>query len=127
MFKRCLSYISTVREVCFDCGSRYVSAVLEVFFNRARVIFRPCSQYVSTVLEISSDSRSCIFRASLELYFCHARGLVSTVLEVCFNRARGMLKPCLSCVSTVHEVYFDCRSRYASTVHVGLLRPSLEL
>ena len=48
---------------------------------------------------------------------------VSTVLEAYFDRAKGMLRLCSRYVSTdlrydltMHEVYFDRRSKYVSTV-----------
>ena len=48
---------------------------------------------------------------------------LSTVLEAYFDRAQGMLRPSSRYVSTdlpydltMHEVYFDRRSKYVSTV-----------
>ena len=38
------------------------------------------------------------------------------MLDVCFDRARGMFQPCSKYVPTVHEVGFDRRLRYISTV-----------
>ena len=64
-------------------------------------------------------------------FFDHSSRFVSTLLQVCFDRARGMFRRCTSqvltvargmfppysgYVSTVYKVYFDCRSRYVSTV-----------
>ena len=68
----------------FGPCSRYVSTVLEVCLDRARGMFRPCSRYVSTVLEVCSTV--------LEVCFDRAR-YVWTVLEVCLDRARGMFRP----------------------------------
>ena len=51
---------------------------------------------------------------------------VSTVLEVCFDRARGLFRLCLIFVSTVLEMCFN-RLRYLSAVGRGMFRPSLEV
>ena len=45
------------------------------------------------------------------------------MLEVCFDRARGGLRPCSRCVSTVLELFFDRRSRYVSTVARNMHQP----
>ena len=70
--------------------------MLEVRSDRAPGMFPRCSRYISTVLDVGFDS---------------ARGVFLTVLDVsldvvCFDRARGMFRPCLS-------VFGHC-SRYVS-------------
>ena len=59
---------------------------------------------------------------------------VSTVLDLCFNRACGMFLPLSRFVSTVHEGCFDRRSRFDLTVRevslnraCGMFRTSLEV
>ena len=54
------------------------------------------NRYFSTVLEVCFDRARGMFRPCSRY--------VSTVLEVCSDRARGMFLPC----SAVLEVYFEC-------------------
>ena len=128
--------------------SRYVSFVLQVCFDRARGLFRLRSNFVSTVLEmcfnrlrnLSVVGRG-MFRPSREVFFDYARVVLAAMVEICFDRPQSMFRPSskyvstgLRYVSTMHEVYFDCRSRYVSTVLEicfaparSLVRPSLEV
>ena len=117
-------YDLTVFEVRFDCArvvlrmsSRYVSTVLEVhclsyvrlctrYVSTARGIFLPCSSYVSTVLEVCFDRARGIFDCS---YF-------PTVLEVCFDRAQSMFRPSFEvCFDRARGMFRACK-RYVSTV-----------
>ena len=130
-------------EVGFDrargmfrpCSS-YVSTVLELSFDRARDVLQPCLRYLSAV------ARG-MFRPSREVCFEHARVMFAAMPEKCFYRPQSMFRPssrnvstdlryvthgmCLPCsryASIVHEVWFDRRSRYVSTVARGMFRPS---
>ena len=79
----------------------YFSTKLEVYFDRARVMFRTCSSYVSTVLEVCFNL----------IEVC------STVLEVCFDRARGMFRPS-------REVCFDhTRVMFSAILEICFDRP----
>ena len=65
--------------------SMYVFAVLEICFDRDRVMFQPCLSCFLTIAR-------CMFRPSLEVCFDRARFRFSTVLKVCFNRVRSMFQ-----------------------------------
>ena len=70
------------------------------FFCGTIGIFRPCSRYVWTVLEVCFDCARGMLRPFSRY--------VSTVLEICFDRSRGMFRPFSRYVLTVLEVCFDC-------------------
>ena len=76
-------------------------------------MFRLCTRYVSTVLEV------CFERARGMHRPCSRYD--SIVHEVCFDRARVMFRRCSRCVSTVLEVSFGRRSWYVSTAARSLL------
>ena len=90
--------------------------MLDVCFDRAQGGFQPCSSYVLTDLRYVSTMH--------EVYFdCRSKD-ASTVLEMCFNRARGIFRPSLvvcfdrraQFVSTMLEICLRQCSGYASTV-----------
>ena len=64
-------------------------------------MFPPCLRYASDEHKVRIDRRP---------------GYGSTVLEVCFDRARGMFQPCSKYFPTVHEGCFDRHSRFDLTV-----------
>ena len=66
MFQPCSGYVSTAYEVCFDLALDLFQLSLKVCFYRDQNMLRPCTKFGSTVV----------------------RGLFSTLLEVCFDRAR---------------------------------------
>ena len=88
-FQRFLGLFFYICLLKIELCSRYVSAVLEFFFKRARCMFRLCSKYVSTVLEVYFDPARCMFQRCSR-NFPIVLKVCFIVLEVSFDRGWGM-------------------------------------
>ena len=66
-------------------------------------MFRPSSRYVSTVLEVCFDRARGMVRPSHEVCFDRSRGMFRPSLEVCFDQAGVMFRLCTKYVSTMLE------------------------
>ena len=89
MIRLCTICVTNELEVCFDRRSRYVSAVLELCFDR--VCLDPARCMIQLLLKVSSyRARVSYVSTVLEICSDRARGSVRPLLEVCFDRTRGM-------------------------------------
>ena len=86
IFQPCLRCVSIVLDVSFGRSSWYVSTV-------AQSLFRPCSSYVC------GNARD-MLRPSINMFRPFSRYVLTDLRDVL----------------TIHEVYFDRRRKYVSTV-----------
>ena len=140
-FQPCLRFASTVHKVCltvlelffdrtrdkFQPCLRYVSTVTRSMCSAVLELgFRQCARYVSTELEVCFKW--------LEVCFDYARGIFRPSLKRCFYRRRDLLRLCLMCVSTMLNVGFNrawgllrlC-TRYLSAVARVIFGPSRKI